>query len=292
MYLSHFGLKEYPFGLTPDTEYFFPGHSHQEVLNTLLVSLDLGEGLIKILGEPGTGKTLLCRHLLNRLEADGWVAAYIPNPQLTPEALHVALLHELGEAGRDLGEEASRAQVLEARLLELAGRGKRIAALIDETQAMPLETLEALRLITNLETEKRKLMQIVLFGQPELDARLADPSVRQIASRITFHDRLRPMEPAETPRYLAHRLAQAGAPTDLFSTPAAACVHRMSRGLPRIANIIAHKALMLAFGQSAHRVERTHVRAAGLDTANARLGALDRLAALAMGMNRPRGRGW
>lgn len=275
MYLAHFGLNEFPFGLTPDTSYFFPGAGTQAALNTLLVALDSGEGLIKIVGEVGSGKTLLCRYLLNHLEADGWAAAYIPNPHLTPAALNQALLGELGgDVERSLAYGLTKA--LEIRVLELARDGRRAVALIDEAQAIPLESLEALRLISNLETEKRKLLQIVLFGQPELDSRLNDPSVRQIKSRIAFHDQLAPLTSVETPAYLMHRAGLAGAIHPLFQAAAAAKLHRASRGAPRLLNILAHKALLLAFGEGADQVRPRHVRLAGRDTAGARLSLIDR----------------
>jgi MSHA biogenesis protein MshM len=276
MYLAHFGLTEFPFGLTPDTGYFFPGAGTQAALNTLLVALDAGEGLIKIVGEVGSGKTLLCRYLLNHLEAEGWASAYIPNPHLTPAALNQALLGELGgDIKRGLAYGLTKA--LETRLLELASDNRRAVALIDEAQAMPLESLEALRLITNLETEKRKLLQIVLFGQPELDQRLADPSVRQIRSRIAFHDQLAPLSGAETPAYLMHRAGKAGATRPLFQVAAARKLHRASRGTPRLLNILAHKALLLAYGEGADQVATHHVRQAGRDTPGARLSLFDRL---------------
>ena len=275
MYLAHFGLKEFPFGLTPDTGYFFPGAGVQTALNTLLVALDAGEGVIKIVGEVGSGKTLLCRYLLNHLEAEGWAAAYIPNPHLTPAALNQALLVELGgDVKRSLAYGLTKA--LEMRVLELAQSGRRAVALIDEAQAIPLESLEALRLITNLETEKRKLLQIVLFGQPELDLRLNEPSVRQIKSRIAFHDQLAPLSGAETPAYLMHRTGLAGATHPLFLAAAAKKLHSASRGAPRLLNILAHKALLLAYGEGADQVAPRHVRLAGRDTPGARLSLLDR----------------
>lgn len=266
MYLAHFGLKEFPFGLTPDTGYFFPGAGVQAALNTLLVALDSGEGLIKIVGEVGSGKTLLCRYLLNRLESKGWAAAYIPNPHLSPAALNQTLLAELGGAGGDRG----LTKALEIRLLELAQAGKPAVTLIDEAQAMPLETLEALRLITNLETEKRKLLQIVLFGQPELDTRLADPSVRQIRSRIAFHERITPLAAHETPVYLMHRVTQAGATGPLFTPATAKKLHRLSQGVPRLLNILAHKSLLLAYGEGAREAAPRHARLAARDTPGAR----------------------
>lgn len=266
VYLAHFGLKEFPFGLTPDTGYFFPGAGVQAALNTLLVALDSGEGLIKIVGEVGSGKTLLCRYLLNQLESQGWAAAYVPNPHLAPAALHQTLLAELGGEGGDRG----LTKALEMRLLELAQAGRPAVALIDEAQAMPLETLEALRLITNLETEKRKLLQIVLFGQPELDTRLADPSVRQIRGRIVFHERIAPLTARETPVYLMHRVTQAGAAGPLFTPAAAGKLHRLSQGVPRLLNILAHKTLLLAYGEGARAAEPRHARLAARDTPGAR----------------------
>jgi MSHA biogenesis protein MshM len=278
VYLTHFGLREFPFGLTPDTHYFFPGAGAQAALNTLLVALDSGEGLIKIVGEVGSGKTLLCRYLLNELEKKGWAAAYIPNPHLTPAALNQALLAELGSEGGKPGDNIVKRSIsygltkaLETRLLELAQAGKPAVALIDEAQAMPLESLEALRLITNLETEKRKLLQIVLFGQPELDTRLADPSVRQIRSRIVFHERITPLTAQETPVYLMHRVTQAGAAGSLFSPAAAKNLHRLSRGMPRLLNILAHKTLLLAFGEGCAQAVPRHTRLAARDTPGARL---------------------
>jgi MSHA biogenesis protein MshM len=278
VYLAHFGLHEYPFGLTPDTSYFFPGAGTQAALNTLLIALESGEGLIKIVGEVGSGKTLLCRYLLNQLEKKGWAAAYIPNPHLTPAALNQALLAELGVEGGYMVKRSvayGLTKALEIRLLELAQAGKPAVALIDEAQAMPLESLEALRLITNLETEKRKLLQIVLFGQPELDARLADPSVRQIRSRIVFHERIAPLAAHETPIYLMHRAAQAGASGPLFNLATAKKLHQLSQGMPRLLNILAHKSLLLAFSEGCSQAEPRHARQAARDTPGARMGLLD-----------------
>jgi MSHA biogenesis protein MshM len=276
MYLAHFGLREFPFGLTPDTGFFFPGQGAQAALNTLLVALDAGEGLIKIVGEVGSGKTLLCRYLLNHLEAQGWAAAYIPNPHLSPAAINQALLGELGgDFKRSIAYGLTKA--LETRLLELAAGGRRAVALIDEAQAIPLESLEALRLISNLETEKRKLLHIVLFGQPELDAHLNQASVRQIKSRIVFHDRLAPLSRSETPAYLMHRGGLAGAARPLFQPAAARKLHHASRGTPRLLNILAHKALLLAYGEGAEQVAPRHVRLAGRDTPGANLSLLDYL---------------
>lgn len=165
MYLQHFALKEYPFTLTPDTEFFFGQGVHQEALNVLLVALQAGEGFIKITGEVGTGKTLVCRRLLNLLD-DAFVTAYLPNPFVDPKALQLGLAEELGLACSPQIDSHTLLKTITQRLIELDAAGKRAVLLLDEAQSLPDDTLEALRLLTNLETEKRKLLQVVLFGQP------------------------------------------------------------------------------------------------------------------------------
>jgi MSHA biogenesis protein MshM len=267
-YLRHFGLRELPFGITPDTSYFFACRSIQEALNTLLVAVANGEGFIKITGEVGTGKTLLCRKFLSTL-GQGWVSAYIPNPNLEPRGLMLALADELG-VGSGSVEPHRLDKELMQRLLDLARQGKRVVLCMDETQAMPLATLETVRLLTNLETEKRKLMQVVLFGQPELDRKLASESVRQLRQRITFHHRLKALAKNEVSDYVAHRLTIAGhAGGALFSDAALSTLHVASRGVPRLVNILAHKSLLLVYGEGARRAERRHVRSAIEDTPSA-----------------------
>src|SRR5262245_21500264 len=233
-YVSYFGLREPPFGITPDTSFFYAGRGTQEALNTLLVALANGEGFIKITGEVGTGKTLLCRKFLGTLDA-GWVSAYIPNPTLDPRGLLLAIAEELGVA-IDTGVDQHRLlKGITKCLLDLARLRKRVVLCMDECQAMPIETLEAVRLLTNLATEKRKLLHVVLCGQPELDRRLADPSIRQLLQRITFHFSLTGMDREEVGAYVAHRLAIAGyARDELFADGAIAALHRGSRGVPRL----------------------------------------------------------
>jgi len=266
MYTAHFGLRELPFGITPDTSFFFGSPHSQEALNTLLVAARTGEGFIKITGEVGTGKTLLCRKFMATLGPE-FVTAYIPNPYLEPRTLMLALADEL-EVGYD--KDADQHQVLKAithRLLALASDGKRVLLCLDEAQAMPVETLEALRLLTNLETEKRKLLQIVLFGQPELNRKLELQSIRQLAQRITFHYHLGPLTRDDLDYYVAHRLRVAGYDgARLFSRGAVARLYVASGGVPRLVNILAHKALMLCYGQGRQQVERAHVLAAARDT--------------------------
>jgi MSHA biogenesis protein MshM len=266
MYAAHFGLHELPFGITPDTSYFFTSPHSQEALNTLLVAARGGEGFIKITGEVGTGKTLLCRKFMATL-GDGFVTAYIPNPYLKPRTLMLALADELAIA---LEKDVDQHQLLKAlthRLVELATEGKHVLLCLDEAQAIPVESLEALRLLTNLETEKRKLLQIVLFGQPELNRKLELDSIRQLAQRITFHYHLGPLARDDLEFYLAHRLRVAGfTGARLFSSGAVRKLYRASGGIPRLVNIIAHKSLMLAYGQGKQQVVRSYVAAAAADT--------------------------
>lgn len=270
MYLNHFGLSEFPFSITPDTSFVCSLQGHQEALNTLLVALNGGEGFVKISGEVGTGKTLLCRRLLQSLDA-GWVTAYLPNPNLDGDTLLRALAEEFGVedfAGLDQYHLLRRVNLA---LLGFARAKKRVVVCIDEAQAMPIETLEALRLLSNLETEKRKLVQIVLFGQPELDAKLRRPEVRQLLQRIAFHYRLGVLKKSELELYLAHRLRVAGFRGEaLFSPAALRALHRASGGTPRLINILAHKTLLAAFGEGRQMIRRHHVRLAARDTEGAR----------------------
>jgi len=272
MYRAHFGLREPPFGITPDTSFVFSCNTHQEALNTLLVAVANGEGFIKITGEVGTGKTLLCRRFLSTLD-EKYITAYIPNPYLEPRALMHALAEELNLS---LDPDAQQHQLLKQlnhALLAFAREGKRVVVCLDEAQAMPAETLEALRLLSNLETEKRKLLQVVLFGQPELDARLAMESVRQLRQRITFAYRLGVLSRPELEFYLAHRLRVAGHTGQRVFTPGAvSLMYRATCGVPRLVNILANKALLTVYGEGGYEVARRHVRVAAKDTPTAVFG--------------------
>ena len=266
MYQSHFGLRELPFGITPDTSFAYACTSYQEALNTLLVAVRNGEGFIKITGEVGTGKTLLCRKFLATLD-DTYASAYIPNPYLEPRTLLLALAEELGVNLAKEDDQYHLIKGLTQALLNFAGQGKSVVLCLDEAQAMPIESLEALRLLTNLETEKRKLLQVVLFGQPELDDKLAQDSVRQLRQRITFQYRLGELGRGELDYYLAHRLRVAGYRGNrLFRASAVRVLHRASGGIPRLVNVLAHKTMLLAYGEGAQQVAPRHVRAAASDT--------------------------
>jgi MSHA biogenesis protein MshM len=266
MYTAHFGLREPPFSITPDTSYFFGSPHSQEALNTLLVAARTGEGFIKITGEVGTGKTLLCRKFMATL-GDDFVTAYIPNPYLEPRSLMLALADELEiELDKDVDQHRLLKSIT-ARLMGLAADGKRVLLCLDEAQAMPVESMEALRLLTNLETEKRKLLQIVLFGQPELNRKLELESIRQLAQRITFHYHLGPLSRDDLDFYVSHRLRVAGFDgARLFARGAISRLYGATGGVPRLVNILSHKALMLCFGEGKHQVSPRHVAAAARDT--------------------------
>lgn len=286
MYLTHFGLNAAPFALTPDTAFAFSSRAQREALDTLVLAVDGGEGFIKITGEVGTGKTLLCRrflaHAAGSAPADAaagrYRTAYVPNPCLSPRSLLLAIARELKFRIVSVNSDGEILETMNRSLLRLAARGSRAVVCLDEAQAMPVETLEALRLLSNLETEKRKLIQVVLFGQPELDQKLARHDLRQLRTRISFHYQLSALSSAETQVYLEHRLRMAGHRGGaVFPKEVARAIHDYSRGVPRLVNIIAHKSLLLAYGQASMRVTLRHARAAAKDTPQARGASLLRL---------------
>jgi MSHA biogenesis protein MshM len=269
MYLEHFGLKALPFTITPDTGFFMNRAGYQDALNVLLVALRSGEGFIKVTGEVGVGKTLLCRKLLNSLMGE-YTTAYIYNPYLEPDTLLFAIADELGVEY----EAATNRHILQKhitrRLLKNLELGKRVILCLDEVQAMPVRTLETLRLLTNIETEKRKLIQVVLFGQPELDVVLEQPSIRQLKQRITFAYTLKPLNRTAVKFYIRHRLTVAGCKgRDLFSAAAMEQLHGAGGGIPRMINILSHKAMLAAYGRGDHTIGTRHVRAAVKDSPEA-----------------------
>ena len=271
MYLEHFGLREFPFSITPDTTFFFSSSGYQEALNTLLIAARTGEGFIKITGEVGTGKTLLCRKFMSTLGPE-FKIAYLPNPNLESQALMLALAEELGIDVDPAQGQHHLLKSLNQSLLEYASEGKRVLVCLDEAQAMPLDTMEALRLLTNLETEKNKLLQVVIFGQPELDEKLDHPAIRQLKQRITFDYRLDALTQDELHFYLNHRLIVAGYQGGrMFSRGALAEIKRRTRGVPRLVNILAHKALLAAYGKGRQMIARADVVAAARDTGATRV---------------------
>lgn len=292
MYEQFFGLKELPFGLTPNTHFYLNSETHQQALDMLLWALKHKEGFIKVTGEVGTGKTLLCRKLLNAL-GEPYVTAYLPNPFFSAETLYCLVAEELSVyvdpaptevlSGPSLMQSKDQhvlaLQQIQKTLLRLAGTGKQVVLVIDEAQAMPEDTIEALRLLTNLETESEKLLQIVLFGQPELDALLNQQHLRQLKQRITFQHHLKPLQRTDIEHYIAHRMTLAGyAGGRLFEAKAISLLCRASKGIPRLVNILCHKALMSAFGEGRKVIQARHMLAAIRDTESVSLSWRERCA--------------
>ncbi|KTF16465.1 ExeA family protein [Pseudoalteromonas sp. H103] len=266
MYLNFFNLSEMPFTLTPNTEFFCALEPHHEAMQVLTTAIDMGEGFIKVTGEVGTGKTLLCRKLLNQLEPD-YIVAYLPNSYLSPEELRWAIAVELGMDVDKALDQQALTQLINHYLLDLQEDNERVVLLIDEAQCLSWETLEALRLFTNLETESEKLIQVVLFGQPELDEKLANNKVRQLRQRISFSYKLRAMTDAEVIYYINHRLQVAGFnQPPLFSNNMGLKIARASRGIPRLVNILCHKVLLQAYGEGLNKITTRHIQLAIKDT--------------------------
>ena len=265
-FLAHFGFNERPFALTPNSGLYFPSETHQEVLGSLVYAIDRSEGVVKVSGEVGTGKTLLCRLLTAELIKTAAVA-YIINPQNDANWIIGAVCREFG---LDPDRTSDPLHALNIFLLEQFGAGRRALVVVDEAQALGLIGLETVRRLSNLETESRKLLQIVLFGQPELDRLLQSRALRQLTQRIVFAFSLAPLTPDATADYIRHRVRRSmadGAKAEaLFDRRAVRTIARVSQGIPRIANIIADKSLLAAFGQGADRVTARHVRDAIKDS--------------------------
>ena len=265
MYLEHFGLREAPFKITPHTEFFFAGANRGETLEALLYAITSGEGIVKVTGEVGAGKTMLCRVLMERLPPSV-ETIYFAVPSLSPDELLATIANDLGVES-DGGNITKLIRGLQTRLIEIYGNGKRVVALIDEAHAMPVETLEQIRLLSNLETSHEKLIQIVLFGQPELDQHLSMPNIRQLKERITHSFLLLPLPARDIKDYLNFRLRAAGYHgPDLFGKDALKIITEASEGLTRRINIYADKTLLAAFAAGTHTITADHVRAAVADT--------------------------
>lgn len=262
MYQAHFGFEQPPFSLTPNTDLFYGLAPHFEAIQTVLSALDMGEGVIKITGEVGTGKTMLCRMLINHL-GDNTALIYLPNPVLSGDDLRYAVAKELG---LDIQNKAMLVDEIQHRLIELNGSGKRVVAILDEAQALSDEALETLRLFGNLETESTKLLQMVLLGQPELEARLNAHHLRQFRQRISFSSCLRTLNLDETVAYIDNRISKSGGSSSIFSLNHKKAIWRSSRGVPRLINQLCHKALLMAFSEHKQTVENQHLFSAMHET--------------------------
>ena len=266
MYQEHFGLLRPPFKITPDTSLFFEGSQRGAALEALLYAINSGEGIIKVVGEVGSGKTMLCRMLELRLSSDVDVI-YIANPSLSPDNILHVIAHELHLEVNNEMSKVDIMQKIQAHLLEKHAANRQVVLFVEEAQSMPIETLEEIRLLSNLETDENKLLQMVLFGQPELDEKLSAPHIRQLRERITHSFNLSPFLPNDTLQYLNFRLRAVGYKgPDVFNKNTAGVVKKYSDGLTRRINIIADKSLLAAFSEGSHTVTSSHIKTAALDS--------------------------
>jgi MSHA biogenesis protein MshM len=265
MYLQHFNLTELPFSITPDTSFFMNRAGYQDALNVLSIALRSGEGFVKVTGEVGVGKTILCRKLMKSISKE-FVTAYIHNPYIKADSLLFSIADALSVKYSSNISQHMLMKSITLALLNTHRSGKKVVVCLDEVQAMPVQTLESLRLLTNLETEKRKLLQVVLFGQPELDTLLNQPSVRQLKQRITFSYRLLPLNKVAMYSYIRHRLQIAGnIDNNIFTKRASEAIYKQSKGIPRLINILCHKSLICAYGEGKKKVTHKHVNIAAID---------------------------
>jgi type II secretory pathway predicted ATPase ExeA len=263
-YEKFFGFKEAPFRLTPDPAYYFPSDVHKEALHNLLYSIRAGEGFVQITGAPGTGKTLTLRTLLMNLKGEV-NTALILNPRLSPKELLRVILEDLGLDPTEMQKKPKEELLRSFRefLLSKAQKGINVVVIIDEAQNLPNETLEELRLLSNLETEKKKLLQIILVGQLELEQKLESPELKQLNQRITIRYRLTPLNKRDTMAYIRHRIRIAGGGEKIrFPSSVLGEVHRLSRGIPRLINILCERALMAAFVEEKNSIQKDHVKKA------------------------------
>lgn len=266
MYYSHFGLKLPPFRITADTEFFFPGGQRGAILDALVYAVSSGEGIVKVVGEVGSGKTMLCRMLQSLLPQDV-ETVYLANPSVAPEDILHAIAFELQLALPDNADRLHVMHALQEYLLARHSENRRVVIFVEEAQGMPLETLEEIRLLSNLETRHDKLLQIILFGQPELDVNLNQPQIRQLRERITHSFNLGPLEEKDIGEYIMFRMRAAGYyGPPLFSKGAIRKIAAASRGLVRRVNILADKALLAAFAESVYAVKPKHVDTAIRDS--------------------------
>ena len=265
-YLAHFGLKEHPFTLTPNTNQYYPLEKHVEIIESIQFGIARNSGILKVVGDVGTGKTMLCRLLLRKLIGANEAVAYLNAPQVDPEGL-IDLV--TAEFGLETGSKAQMLQTLNIFLLEQHALGRNTVLIVDEAQALGAKGLEAVRLLSNLETERNKLLQIVMFGQSELDELLAQPGLRQISQRIGFAFNTGPLTMDEAVDYIAHRVKVSrteGANFPVFSTKAMERLAEAASFVPRVINILADKALLVGYGEGATQVAPRHVDMAVKDT--------------------------
>ena len=263
MYTSFFGLQEKPFAITPDPRYLYLSERHAEALAHLLYGINEAGGFIQLTGEVGTGKTTVIRSLLEQLPAHADVALIL-NPRITPAEFLLTICEELHVPVPEAGRSSTKTlmDLLGRHLLDTHARGRRVVLIVDEAQNLSAQTLEQVRLLTNLETTTTKLLQIILIGQPELRELLDQPELRQLAQRITGRYHLNPLSASETTGYVKHRMRIAGATAEVFTPAALREVHRLSDGIPRVINVICDRTLLGSFTQEEHRAGASLVRQA------------------------------
>jgi len=263
MYTSFFGLQEKPFAITPDPRYLYLSERHAEALAHLMYGINEAGGFIQLTGEVGTGKTTVIRSLLEQLPGHADVALIL-NPRVTPAEFLLTICEELHIHVPDSGRGSTKTlmDLIGRQLLDTHARGRRVVLIVDEAQNLSTETLEQVRLLTNLETATTKLLQIILIGQPELRALLDQPDLRQLAQRITGRYHLNPLSAEETAGYVKHRMRVAGATAEVFTPSALREIHRLSGGIPRVINVICDRALLGAFTQEDHRAGAALIRQA------------------------------
>lgn len=262
MYLDHFGLSEPPFRITPHTDFFFDGANRGATLDALIYAVTHDEGIVKVSGEVGSGKTMLCRVLMERLPENVTII-YLANPSLSRDDILYAIADELRLNVPDSARNSVVMRALQDHLIKSFGEGRQVVVLIDEAHAMPVETLEEIRLLSNLEANRNKLLQLVLFGQPELNDILARPDMRQLKERITHNFGLEPLVRDDIANYLDFRMRAAGyRGPSVFSPPALKLIAQSSLGLTRRINILADKSLLAAFSAGSHQIGPKEIQAA------------------------------
>ena len=268
MYTAFYGLREKPFSLTPNPAFLYLSDSHREALAHLVYGLEQGEGFIVLAGEVGTGKTTLCRSLLERIEPDSEIAILF-----NPSNNDIELLQSISEEFGLVTARRSRRQLVAALnefLLECHGRGSRAILIVDEAKNLSSATLEQIRLLSNLETASSKLIQIILLGQPELEEKLDSDSLRQLRQRVTVRWSLQPFSPQDTAAYVQHRLTvAAGAAREIFTPGALRQVHRLTGGIPRLINVLCDRALLVGYAEAKHQLGIRSVRQAAREVPDA-----------------------
>jgi len=260
MYCKYFGLTSYPFKTTPDLDMFYKHGSRQEILEALLYTVTRGDGIVKVTGEVGSGKTMLLRLLASKLPSE-FEIIYINSPNLSAKDILLYICSELGISHSHNAQKFTLTNELKNKLVELHGANRKVVMLIDEAQSMTYDALEELRLLSNIETGQDKLLQMVLFGQPELDVALDAEKIRQLKSRISYSMFVPALQDADVQAYLNYRMRKSGySGLDVFDLRVSKKIHKITQGLPRNINVVADKILMSIFGSGDKVAKNKHLK--------------------------------